>query len=76
MARVRGTGCGRIGAHGHRVHELVTALRNLRNEKGIPFREASALYAPEIPAFIGVAQKLSILTEVERAAEKPREPLR
>ena len=51
--------------------ELVTALRNFRNEKNIPLRKPLAVYAPEIPAFAGVAQKLANIGAVELSAEKP-----
>lgn len=51
--------------------ELVGALRNLRNEKGIPFREPLALYAPEIPPLVDIARKLVNVDTVEQASEKP-----
>lgn len=51
--------------------ELLTALRNLRNEKGIPFRDPLTLQALEIPALVSVAQKLANVDKVETVTEKP-----
>ena len=51
--------------------ELVTALRNFRNEKGIPFREALALWAPQIPAFSASASKLANIADFQTCTEKP-----
>ena len=51
--------------------ELLTALRNLRNENGIPFRDALTLYAQEVPALVSVAQKLANVDKVETVSEKP-----
>lgn len=51
--------------------ELVTALRNFRNEKGIPFRDPLTVLTPEIPAFAESAAKLANIAEFRSAAEKP-----
>lgn len=53
--------------------ELLTALRNLRNEKGISFREPLLLYTTEIPALVGISQKLANVDTVELISEKPKE---
>jgi valyl-tRNA synthetase len=51
--------------------ELVTALRNFRNEKSIPFREVLTLYASQIPAYGASASKLANLAEFQKCTEKP-----
>lgn len=51
--------------------ELVTGLRNFRNEKGIPFREALEVFAPETPAYGEVVQKLANISAFTQVAEKP-----
>lgn len=51
--------------------ELVTGLRNFRNEKGIPFREALEVFAPETPAYGEVVQKLANISAFTQVGEKP-----
>lgn len=53
------------------VLELVTAIRNFRNEKGIAFREALAVYTKEVPAWNSVARKLANISAVEQTEAKP-----
>lgn len=53
------------------VLELVTAIRNFRNEKGIAFREALAVYTKEVPAWNAVARKLANISAVEQTEAKP-----
>lgn len=53
------------------VLELVTAIRNFRNEKGIAFREALAVYTKEVPAWNSVARKLANISAVEQTDTKP-----
>lgn len=53
--------------------QLLSALRNLRNEKGIPFREAISLYAAEMPELVGIAQKQANVEKVEIINGKPAE---
>lgn len=51
--------------------ELLTALRNLRNEIGIPFKDALTLQCHEIPALVAISQKLANVENVEIVSEKP-----
>ena len=53
------------------VLELVTAIRNFRNEKGIAFRDALAVYTKEVPAWNAVARKLANISAVEQTEAKP-----
>jgi valyl-tRNA synthetase len=51
--------------------ELVTALRNFRNQKGIPFRDALEVSASEIPAYAAVVRKLANVSGMEKVSQKP-----
>lgn len=51
--------------------ELVTALRNFRNEKGIPFRDALEVFATEIPVYAAVVRKLANVSGMEKVSQKP-----